>query len=205
MNQLLAKIKNKTKVYTKGFKKLTTEEDCYRVPDNFSSIEYNPDTLLEDGQWYYIKDFSEQDYCLDIFKCEVFNSVDFETINNSEFTIIDYLCFYQDGNYFIQKVRPTQLVTKKRINFGESCTINNNSRSIVINKYPDAIYIKKDNKLYFQKLETITSVFKGIDILFKEATEEETNEFLHYDFYYWMIIYLLVILIKIQEKRLSKL
>lgn len=182
MNQLLAKIKNKTKTYTKGFKKLTTEENCYIIPENISSIEYNPDTLLEEGQWYFIKDFSEQTYCPELFKCEVFNSVDFETISNNEFTLIDYLCFYQDDKFFIQKVRPTQLVVKKRVNFGETCSINNNSKSIVINKYADAIYVKQENRLYFQKLETITNIFRGIDILFKEATEEETNEFLNYDF-----------------------
>jgi hypothetical protein len=182
MNQLLAKIKNKTKTYAKSFKKLTTEENCFVIPENISSIEYNPDTLLEDGQWYFINNFSEQDYCLDLFKCETFNSVDFESITKDEFTAIDYLCFYQNDIYFIQKVRPAQLVIKKRIVFGDSCTIYNNSKSIVINKYPDAIYIKEEDKLYFQKLETITSVFKGIDILFKEATEEETNEFLNFNF-----------------------
>ena len=37
-------------------------------------------------------------------------------------------------------------------------------------------------KRSFQKLETISSIFKGIEILFREATEEETKLFLQSDF-----------------------
>ena len=181
MNQLMAKVKNKTKTIFKSYKKLLSEEECYELP-NINSVEYNPNTLLEDGQWFSISNFSEQDFCLELFKLETFNSVDFEDIDGSDFGIIDYLCSIQDDVYYIQKIRPAQLVIKKRVNFGDSCTLNQNSKSLVINKYPDAIYNKVEDVLYFQRLETINSIFKGIDTLYKEATEEEVVEFLDNDF-----------------------
>ena len=49
---------------------------------------------------------------------------------------------------------------------------------IVINDVPDAIYKKDDDRLYFRKFETITPIFKGIDELYREATDEEVDEFL---------------------------
>ena len=47
---------------------------------------------------------------------------------------------------------------------------------------PDAIYNKPTDTLYFKRLESITSIFRGIDQLYKEATEEETTQFLANDF-----------------------
>ena len=56
--------------------------------------------------------------------------------------------------------------------------IRNMHNAIVINDVPDAIYKKDDDRLYFRKFETITPIFKGIDELYREATDEEVDEFL---------------------------
>lgn len=185
MNQLLAKIKNRKQNFTKAFKKVIDNKNCYSFPNNMQSIEYNPNTLLEDSQWYCISNFSQHEFCIDLLNDENFDSADFDTLSRSEFSKIDYLCSYQDNNYFyFQKIRPSQLLFKKRIlfSFGSNFTYDVDNASIVINSYPDAIYKKDEDTLYFQKLETISSIFKGIDILYKEATDEETNEFLNNDF-----------------------
>lgn len=50
--------------------------------------------------------------------------------------------------------------------------------TVVINFEPDAIYDKQNDKLYFKNLSSITSIFPGIDTLYREATNEETNNFL---------------------------
>lgn len=184
MNQLLAKIKNRKQNVEEAFKKIIDNKNCYSFP-NMQRVEYNPNTLLEDGQWYCINNFSQQDYCIGLLKEESFDSVDFVTLERSEFSKIDYLCSYQDNNYFyFQKVRPSQLLFKKRIlfSFGSNFTYDVDNASIVINSYPDAIYKKDEDILFFQKLETISTIFKGIDILYKEATDEETTEFLNNDF-----------------------
>ena len=44
------------------------------------------------------------------------------------------------------------------------------------------VYNKTTDVLYFKRLESITSIFRGIDQLYKEATEEETTQFLANDF-----------------------
>ncbi len=49
---------------------------------------------------------------------------------------------------------------------------------LMLNEYPDALYKKEEDTLYFQKLETITPIFKGIDVLYRESTQEEVDIFL---------------------------
>ncbi|MCT3114632.1 hypothetical protein EFS60_00755 [Leuconostoc lactis] len=58
----------------------------------------------------------------------------------------------------------------------------NNGQSITIKEFPDAIYNRTDDILYFLKLEWIKSLFPGIEELYREATDEEVNDFLRYDF-----------------------
>lgn len=185
MNQLLAKVKNRKQNIDEGFKKIIDNRNCYFFPNNIQTLEYSPNTLLEDGQWYFIAEFSQQEFCIDLLKQDRFDSVDFSTLQREEFAKIDYLCSYQDENYFyFQKIRPSQLLFKRRIlfSFGHDFSYDENNASIVINAIPDAIYKKDTDTLYFQKLETISTIFRGIDILYKEATEEETVEFLNNDF-----------------------
>lgn len=62
-------------------------------------------------------------------------------------------------------------------------TLNSTSKhGIIINDVPDAIYVKDEDCLYFKKLETVAPIFKGIDELYREATDEETKHFLENDF-----------------------
>lgn len=183
MNQLLAKVKNRYRNIADTFKKIISDESIFSMPYNLTDcVEYNPNTLLESGQWYKIINFSEQDFCIDILKEESIDSVDFDMLSNEDFTKIDYLCSLEEDVVYFQKIRPSQLVVKKRITFGESYRYNANSKSVVINMFPDAIYIKKEDTLYFQRLESIVGIFRGIDILYKEATEQETAIFLQSDF-----------------------
>lgn len=46
----------------------------------------------------------------------------------------------------------------------------------------NAIYVKQDDTLYFQRLSKLTKIFKGIEELYREATDEETIEFLNSSF-----------------------
>lgn len=179
MNQLLAKVKNRKQNISEKFKKIIDNKNCYNI-SNINAVPYDPNILLENGQWFAIDNFSNQSYCIELLKQKAFDSVDFSLLPIDEFKKIDYLCSYQNNNfYYFQKVRATQLVTKKRLTLGQRYTYDDDNISIVINHHADAIYDKEKDKLYFQKLETILSIFKGIDILYKEATEEETEQFLN--------------------------
>jgi hypothetical protein len=92
------------------------------------------------------------------------------------------LCSYQTGVYFFQKISNKQLIRKKYFTLSDEPTLYENAPIIVINDYADAIYVKNEDTLYFKNLSSITTIFRGIDILYREATQEETQEFLDNDF-----------------------
>lgn len=52
----------------------------------------------------------------------------------------------------------------------------------MINEQPDAIYFKQSDTLVFRNLATISSIFKDIDALYREATQQETEVFLQSEF-----------------------
>ena len=104
-------------------------------------------------------------------------------MKRSEFGSVDFV-FTEIGNLIcFQNVSKARLVSKKCILcLGEDFEYKADRREIVINTIPDAIYNKNTDVLYFKRLESITSIFRGIDQLYKEATEEETTQFLENDF-----------------------
>ena len=182
MNQLLVKIKNRLR-NEKAFKKIVSGESCFSMPENMITVNYDPNTILDEFQWFVINNFSEQSFSISLTSRSEFNSVEFSKMNLSEFNKIDYICSVEGDNLFFQKVFPSQLVVKKRLfHLGDDFKYEPNNVSLVINKYPDAIYSKTSDKLFFKKLESIITIFKGIDILYRESTSEEVEEFISNDF-----------------------
>ncbi|CAH1601327.1 hypothetical protein THF1C08_70008 [Vibrio jasicida] len=68
------------------------------------------------------------------------------------------------------------------IAFGEAAELESTEKRLVVNQVADAVYYKAQDKLVFKNLATISSIFKGIDELYKEATKEEVEKFLEEDF-----------------------
>lgn len=176
--KLLTREKNK-------YRKITSSNNSIFSNFNLTNsniYNYNPDTILEQGDYFYIENFIEKEYCIDLIKNN-FSSVDFDNINKRDFNKLDYIFVYSENYIFFQRVSKSNLISKKRlISFGDKFEYKDDAYEITINNYPDAIYDKEKNILYFYKLENITRIFKGIDILYREATEEETANFLQSDF-----------------------
>lgn len=153
----------------------------FELPDDLGNPKaYNSDYKLEDDEWFHIPNFSKEDYCIDFLKRE-FISTDFNQIGTIDINKIFFLCSYQMGIYYFQKITPSLIVKKKWFKIGEPI-IEDQSPIIVINENPDAIYVKAEDTLYFKKISSLTMIFKGIIELYKEATQEETEEFLKSDF-----------------------
>lgn len=182
MNYLLAKIKNNSRSVKEGFRKILSDEECYTMPQNMRTVAYSPHTLLEEGQWYQINDFSANDFCPELLK-NTYCSADFILMGKRDVEKIDYLCSCQDSVYYFQRVKPKHFVqNKKMISLGENYKLVHNRKSIVINDLADAIYCKDTDRFYFQNFEAITHMFKGIDQLYREATEQEVEAFLKCSF-----------------------
>ena len=178
MNHVVAKVKGRDNV----FEKLYSGENIFELPDGLdSAVEYNPETILEDDEWYKLEAFSSTSYIIDELTHD-FNTTDYDEANRVKNENIEYIISVQDNTYFFQRIFKHSIMMKKRLTLGDTVRLDPGEKSIVINSLPDAIYAKNSDVLYFRKLSTISPIFKDIDELYREATEEETEEFLKNDF-----------------------
>ena len=180
MDHVLANIKGRSK---KKIFKLLSDQTLF---DNIditidACVEYNPDHNLDEDSWFEIEKFSEKPYCINLLKTP-FDSKGYDDLPTDKFTKIIYLCAIQSDNFYFQKITSSLFIGKKMISFGEIAQIENNNNRLVINTQPDAIYLKESDALVFRNLATISSIFKGIDVLYKEATHEEVEKFLNEEF-----------------------
>ncbi|PQJ68228.1 ATP F0F1 synthase synthase [Photobacterium angustum] len=180
MDSVLTKVKGRSK---KNVFKLLSDETLFEellVTDD-ACVEYTPDHNLDEDSWFKIDNFSQQPYCLDILKVD-FDSKDYDDLPKAKFKDIAQLYAIQGNNFYFQKITPSLFVTKKMIAFGEAAELESTEKRLVVNQVADAVYYKAQDKLVFKSLATISSIFKGIDELYKEATKEEVEKFLEEDF-----------------------
>lgn len=178
MDHLLAKTKGKTGDYYK----VISNKSIFKMPaDLKNSREYDSEYKLEENRWFAIEGFSKKNYSID-FISRRFVSTDYSQIKVDDYKTIDYLCAYQSGVYYFQKLSSSQVIYKYYFSMSEAPTLIINKPIIVINSFADGIYIKEKDILYFKTLNSISTIFKGIEILYKEATQLETKTFLENDF-----------------------
>lgn len=180
MDYLIAKIKKEKE---NPYEKLWSgEKEVYTMPlDLDGSIPYEAGRVLDDDEWFKIENFTEQEFCIDILKSE-FRTTDYPEANKSKTSTIEFICDYRDNVYFFQRILKTSLLVQKRLTLGDNISLDSGEKSIVINDVPDAIFVEKSNILYFKKLQRISAIFNGIEELYKEATNEETESFVENDF-----------------------
>lgn len=181
MNHLLVKTKDDKNSY----KKIISNKEIYEETYDLSlKQKYQPDNSLDEEYWYYIEKFSLKKYCIDLLKKSEFNSARYSQTSDVDPEKIHHLVSYQrEGRFLFQRVYSRNILKKKRIlSLGDSVEIKDTKQGIVINDIPDAIYVVEEDCLYFQKLETISPIFKGINELYREATKEETKIFLDNEF-----------------------
>lgn len=176
MDHVFARVKNLRK---KPFFKLISDHTLYEGVNVSvaSCIAYSPDHNLDEDSWFKIEGFKSFEFCLDILKKD-FDTKDYDDLKKEKFSEIAYLFSIQDGNFYFQKVYPSLFIKRKSIIFGEVAEIEQAENRLVIKPLPDAIYLKDSDTLIFRDLVGIASIFKGIDVLFKEATKEEVTNFL---------------------------
>lgn len=181
MNHILGKLKKREK--SNKYKKLISGHALYSINTNFNNfIHYTPDHNLDEDSWFGLIEFSSKEFCIDFLKNN-FNSTDYLEMDKKETELIDYIITVQNKNeFYFQKISKMQLINKKYLSLGDSFKVIESNKEIIINEIPDAIYLKNKDTLFFRKLSSITNIFKGIDSLYREATNEEVNSFLLQNF-----------------------
>jgi len=177
MNDIFAKVSSMT---DRGIYKILSNValfDPLELSDE-SRVSYTPTYKLDDDEWFAITEFSTRRFSLDIFEDE-FVSIDYSQMQRNNFDKISFIFSVQDDDFYFQKIISRQTIRKaKALEIGAPARIQEITNSFFINNFPDAVYFKEKDVLVFKSLERISSIFKGIDTLYREATNEETDEFL---------------------------
>jgi len=177
MNDIFAKIPSRN---DQGIYKILSGESLFEplaVSENHQ-IPYTPTYKLDDEEWFVISEFSTRKFSIEILEDD-FVSIDYNQLQRSEFEKISFIFSVQSGDFYFQKITSRKTIRKaKLLEFGEAARMQNISNSFHVSSYPDAVYFKEKDSLAFKSLERISSIFKGIDTLYREATNEETDEFL---------------------------
>ncbi|BFO06186.1 hypothetical protein KNHN1_45640 [Pseudomonas guariconensis] len=176
MDHVLARVKRLTK---KPFFKLVSDHTLYEnTKVNLATcVPYSPDHNLDEDSWFKVEQFGQQPFCIDLLKSN-FDSKDYDDLKKEQFANISYIFSVQGDDFYFQKITSSLFIRKKIIGFGEAAAIEESSNRLVINDQPDAIYFKQADTLAFRSLAAISGIFKGIDALYREATQQETEAFL---------------------------
>lgn len=180
MDHILAHIKTRAK---KRIFKLVSDQSLFDAitVDVTACVTYNPDHNLDEDAWFKIEGFSNQVFCIELLKKD-YDSKEYNDLTKDNFSKIGYLCAVQGDDFYFQKITPSLFVKRKTLVFGEAATLEQSQTRLVINAIPDAVYFKAVDTLIFRNLATISSIFRGIDELYKEATKEEVEQFLDESF-----------------------
>lgn len=181
MDYLLAKLSDSQKSKRVILSNINIYES---LPEFGDGIPYNSERKLNEDEWFCIEEFSHKDYGV-MLNQEHFEHIPQNQIQQEEYSMINYIVSVQDQhNIFIfQKITKGMMLKRKMYVVANRQPTIYRENMIVINEQGDAYYFKNTDKLYFRDLFKLTSIFPGINILYREATQEEVDEFLNNDIF----------------------
>lgn len=178
-NRVIAKLKRRGRS-SEAFCQIFNDKVVYTVPSFENSIEYDDERKLEDGQWFCVEEFVHQDYCPDYLKNPL--QPIYSSMERDDYNKIDYIFGTMEEERFIWflNVTPGRYIKNPLIQLlnNEPKLIEDNSNILELSSEPNAFFDVQNRKLYFKNLSLITSIFKGIEVLYREATNDEVNEFI---------------------------
>jgi len=174
--------------------KLTGDNDCwYKLADQIvnedydsitfdNPIDYDPNNT-ESGQWFKIESFNEKDGFLRLLDID-FDVADLSSLTSDQFTEhnIDFVAYYCDHKYYIQKFTKANFMKKKWFSLdGNAVRYHEEDGLIYINPIPNCIYDNQTKRIYFMDISKAYSVFGDLKLDYKAATETETKRMLQSD------------------------
>jgi len=178
MNYLIAKLKGPGNNFLKV---IASRNDILEVPDLSNTQSYTAGYKLEDDEWFKLDNFLSRNYQNGLIE-QTFNGTSLNQITVDKYPDIKYLCSKQNNLFLFQKMSTTQLLTKKWFKVTDSPTLQTDKPIIVINEWIDAVYDKNIDTLYFKEIAKIKPMFRGIESLYRTATQTEVNNFLAQSF-----------------------
>lgn len=174
MNSLIAKVKCE-------YRNVVSRNDRIIENINIANIEaldFTPSYKLDEYEWFKLSSFSEKDYFINVCRDD-YSTASLSQINNGDYNQISCIVIFQDGQKHFQRVTPSRFIDRKTLlDFSGEPNIVEQRNQLEIKLVSDAVYASSENTLYFKDISKIKFFFPGIEILHREATQEEVNAFL---------------------------
>lgn len=175
MGKLVAFIKNRR---NEEFKILPVSENVFSDIQPHNEITYSSEYILEEGEWFKIEHFSQSSYFPNYFD-NLETTTSLFSVTVADFSKMKFLVYITEECFYFQKVFKSNFIRTKGFRFWEdSYTYLSEADMFVVKELPDAIYYRGQDKLIFIRLEFLEIMFKGISQLYREATNQEVQEFL---------------------------
>lgn len=175
-NRVIAKLKGRGL----AFRQIFGDMVIYDVPTFADVLEYDDEWKLEDGQWFKVEEFTAKEYCPN-YLIEGLQTT-YTNIDGEYYDKIDYLfgTMNDENVIWFLNVTPSRYIKRPLLQYfnNEPNLINDSRKILELSNEPNAFLDVPSNTLYFKNLSTLTSIFKGIEVLFREATDEEVQEFI---------------------------
>lgn len=181
MDYLLARIDTRKKA---NMRMVLSDITTYDGVDTSRSREYNDDYKLHDGEWFVVDGFKEKPF-FKAWVTEPFNAMDYSQIQRNEYKGIKFLLAKQGDCLMFQRLFSGSVYENRAVlsfPIDDQPHLRTDNQLVVINKEPDAVYNMTENTLYFRSIPSAKPLFPGIEVLYKEATHEEVDNFLQQDF-----------------------
>lgn len=167
------------------------DQHWFKLKDNVQNEDYEEirldDTVIYDpnntdrDQWFRIENFNEKEGFIEILE-HGFDVADLETLSNEQFSrrSIEFIAFYHDRKFFIQKFTKGNYVRKKWFSWkGDAVEYFEEDGLVYISPEPNCIYDTQTKQIYFKDIAKAYSVFGALRLDYKEATDAETQQMLN--------------------------
>lgn len=164
-------------------KALSTNDELFLPQALDSSVPYSPATLLDEGEWFSVDGFTNRGFKNTFIETNSpINTTDYNQIPVNDYQRIKYLCCESGGLKYFQKFVSSQLIMKRWFTVSHAPVLEDNKNIILFTGVPDVAYASNVDTLYFKDISKAKYIVKGVEELYREATEQEVKSFLQQDF-----------------------
>ena len=178
MGIFIAKIKDDEEHWYKIVDQVANEELSQIVLDD--AVAYDPNNT-EANQWFKIDGFDQKEGFLPLLAQRI-NAADLDSLEREQYGRIEFIAFYDQGCYFMQKITRGNYLKKKWFSWdGDILRYQEDEGIIYINPIPNCIYDIGTKVIYFMDIAKAYGIFGSLKLDYQAATDDETNRFLQSD------------------------
>lgn len=178
MGVFIAKIKDDDECWYKIVDQIMNDELSEIVLGD--AVAYDPNNT-EANQWFKIDGFDQKEGFLPLLAQQI-NAADLESLDRQQYDNIEFIAFFDQGRYYMQKITRGNYLKKKWFSWdGDILRYQEDEGIIYINPVPNCIYDTNTRAIYFMDIAKAYGIFSNLKLDYKAATDDEANRFLQSD------------------------